>query len=135
VLIVATALAVGSVIVIPILAESGALDAYPLLKLPFMPFMMVWPFGPPLLTMILFGMLGRSHRFARIAARASAGFLLYVPLALVMMAYAFSGRLVLGGTDAEVSATCLILGLLLGWFGFTGAGAREKPANDGRAPQ
>lgn len=117
-LAICTALAVGSVVVIPLLAESNVLDTYPLLKLPFMPFMMIWPWGPPLLTMILFGALGSSRRLLKVTARAAAGFLLYVPLAIFMMGYAFSGRFVFEGTDADVSTASLVAGLLLAWFGF-----------------
>ena len=47
-----------------------------------------------------------------------AGLSLYVPLALIMMDYAFSGRFVVGPTDVEICAVALILGALLAWFGF-----------------
>jgi hypothetical protein len=118
VLVVLTALEVGSVILIPMLGENGTLDTNPLLKVLVVPFMETWPFGPPLLLMLLFGFLGHSRRVAKVAARAAAGLLLYVPLALIMMGYAFSGRFVLGATDVEICAVALILGALLAWFGF-----------------
>src|SRR4051812_48608163 len=102
-LLVLNAFSLGSVILMPILAESGALDANPVLKLPFLPFMMTWPFGPALLLMVLFGFLGRSRHITKLIARLLAALLLYVPLALVMMGYAFSGRWVFEGTDAEIS--------------------------------
>src|SRR4051794_36558411 len=82
VLVVLTALEVGSVMLIPLLGEN-ALDTSPLLQALVLPFMETWPFGPPLLLMLLFGFLGRSRRIAKVAARAAAGLLFYVPLALI----------------------------------------------------
>jgi hypothetical protein len=112
-LLVLNVISLGSIIFIPLLAESGVLDASPVLKL-----MMMWPFGPPLLLMVLFGIVGRSWRITKVAARAASALLLYVPLALTMMGYAFSGRFVFEGTDAKISVVSLILGALLAWFGF-----------------
>jgi hypothetical protein len=133
VLVVLNALALGSVILIPILGESGALDTNPLLKALFLPLMETWPFGPPLLLMLLFGFLGHSRRVAKVAARAAAGLLFYVPLALIMMDYAFSGRFVLGTTDVEICAVALILGALLAWFGFKSDAAAAAAATEGAA--
>ncbi len=126
VLSVLTALSVGSVILIPMLGENGTLDANPLLKFVLVPFMAIWPFGPPLLLMLLLGVLGRDRRVTRVAARAAAGLLLYVPLALIMMDYAFSGSFVFGATDATIGAVSLTLGALLAWFGFKSDGAATE---------
>jgi hypothetical protein len=133
VLAVLTALEVGSVILIPMLGENGTLDTNPLLQALVVPFMETWPFGPPFLLMLLFGFLGHSRRVAKVAARAAAGLLLYVPLALIMMGYAFSGRFVLGATDVEVCAVALILGALLAWFGFKSHAAGAAAATEGAA--
>jgi hypothetical protein len=130
-LLVLNVFSLGSVIFIPILAESGALDTNPVLKLPFLPFMMIWPFGPALLLMMLFGFLGRSWRITKVAARVMAAPLLYVPLALVMMGYAFSGSFHFEGTDARISVVSLIPGALLAWFGFKSDKVRSQtPAGD-----
>ncbi len=118
VLLVLNALSLGSVILIPILAEGGALDSMPLLKLPFLPFMMTWPLGPPLLLMVLFGFLGSSRHIAKVSARVVAALLSYVPLAFIMMGYAFSGRFVVEPTDGAIGAPCLAIAALLAWFGF-----------------
>lgn len=115
---VLTALSVGSVILVPMLGQNGTLDANPLLKFFLVPFMETWPFGPPLLLMLLLGLIGRPRRVTKVVARAAAALLLYVPLALIMMGYAFSGSFVLAGTDVTVGAESLALGALLAWFGF-----------------
>ena len=76
------------------------------------------------------GVIGHSRRAARVAARAAAGLLFYVPLALIMMDYAFSERFAVGATDVEICAVALVLGALLAWFGFKSdaAGATEGAA-------
>jgi hypothetical protein len=111
------------------LAENGTLDANPLLKFFVVPFMEIWPFGPPLLLMLLLGLIGSSSRVTKVAARAAAGLLIYVPLALIMMAYAFSGSFEFGATDVAIGAVCLLAGALLAWFGFkSDRVAVEQPA-------
>jgi hypothetical protein len=117
VLVVLTVLEVGSVMLIPLLGEN-ARDTNPPLQALVLPFMETWPFGPPLLLMLLLGFLGHSRRVAKVAARAVAGLLFYIPFALIMMGYASSDSFVLGVTDLEICAVALILGALLAWFGF-----------------
>jgi hypothetical protein len=101
-----------------IMLFSEAIDQMPMLGLLAAPFILSMPFGPPILLMALFSMLGPSQRPAKRLARIGAALLFCAALFLVMVSYASVDRFAMTATDSAIAIGLTVAGALVAWVGF-----------------
>ena len=104
-------------ILVPMFVE--VLDRSLFLKLLATPHLIILPWGPPLLLMALFAVLGSSPRPAKRFARVAAAFAIYGALFFVMAGYAFAGHFAMAASDWPILFGCLVAAAILGWWGFS----------------
>jgi len=118
-LAVATGALFASMVLIPLFAD--AIDNSAALRLVAIPFVFTMPFGPFVLSTVLFALLGRSRRPDKLAARLLAALLFCGAFFLVVGSVAFTGHFVLDPTDDGIATGLAIGAALLAWFGFSRA--------------